>query len=84
MSVRYPNAIKIRFAAMLGNAIRRQRHEAALSLAEVAKALDCSIATVAKWEDGTLSVPAYSLHQLERLFGCNLYDLMPEMDEAAE
>lgn len=85
-SPRYPGAIKIRFAHELGQAIRRQRHDASLSLSQVAVALGYSIATVAKWEDGTSSVPAYALHQLEQLFGCNLYDLMPVMaeEEAAE
>lgn len=86
MSPRYPDALKIRFAYALGQAIRRQRNEADLSLKQVAQALDCSIATVGKWEEGTLSVPAFSLYQLEQLFGCNLYDLMPVMaeEEAAE
>lgn len=80
-SPRHPDAYRIRFCRELGIAIRRQREDADLSLRQVSEALNCGQSTVAKWEDGTSSVPAFALHQLEQLFGCNLYDLMPVMSE---
>lgn len=87
-NARPPDGHRIRFYRQLAANIRRLREAAGMSQKQLASACGVGFSTLNKWEDGTTSIPAYSLHLLEVALGVNHYDLAPTMsgdedDEAA-
>lgn len=81
--IRHPDGYRVRFYRLLSANIRAQRHAAGMTIKQMAAACKVSTSTAAKWEEGE-SMPVFALHQLEVLFGCNAYDLLPVMTDEAE
>lgn len=74
----HPAAHKTWWLRATGLRIRQARHDAGMTLRQLAETIGKSVSHIQKWEDGVTSVPSYDLTRIEVALGCNHYDLTPD------
>lgn len=79
MSMRIPNAEKIRFHAALGRKIREHRDRVGLTQRKVAELLGLTASALDKYEDGTTAAPSYVVWRIAHILDCTTDDLMVDV-----
>lgn len=78
---RYSDGRRVALYAAIGNAIRKHREEAGLTVREVAVTIGVHPSTLSGYEGG-YSIPLHSIVSLADVFDCTLDDLVPVLAEA--
>ena len=74
----------VKLVKKVGQAIARQRKQAGMTQAQVARELGVETETVSRLETGAISATLERLEQFSQLFGCSVEMFFQEDDEDAE